>query len=228
MECRVEIENRNQLETARRKARDEAERISGLFAYSGLPTAYRTRQRTIASASLPGVDAITAAVTTMKAVAEGVSRKPWVYLCGAAGSFKTTLAAGFLARDLAQGRAGKYLFYLNLLTELYAIYGGDSAGTRQEIVGRYATTPRLVIDDLGKERATEHACLALFEILDYRYQVDASARPGSRWMVITSNLSLADLGAKISAGTDDSIAEPIVRRISELAIEIPMTETVSA
>lgn len=65
---------------------------------------------------------------------------------------------------------------------------------------RLASVPVLVVDDLGVQKDSEHALTVLYEIFDRR---DMDLRHG---LIITSNLSMKDMAAKMG---DDRIPSRI-------------------
>jgi DNA replication protein DnaC len=151
-----------------------------------------------------------------EAIAQLLSRGTGLYLWGEAGAFKTSFAAARLAMEIWNGRSGRYVFLPNLFTELYDIYAAQDQRSRADVVERYALTPMLVLDDLGKEKPTEHGAAVLLEILDYRY------RNGLTWLIVTSNYSQPELAARLETGAGETFAEPIMRRLSEMTVNVPM------
>ena len=81
---------------------------------------------------------------------------------------------------------------IGLLNRLRDTYGYKGAAA-ENIIKRLENASLLVLDDLGAEQKTEWATTALYEIIDSRYR-------GGKPMVVTTNLSLEQLQAKLSAG----------------------------
>lgn len=189
-----------------REARDRAESLSRRMNESGLPREYRNGSRTVHSIPMSGADALSAC----QMLGQGVRG---LYLYGTAGSYKTTAAAAWLATEIKGGGSGRYVFVPDLLTDLYAVYAGNG-GSRADIVDRLALARHLVLDDLGKEKASEHAAGVIFEILDGRYR---NYRQGD-WMIVTSNYPLNELCDRFPV----EIGEPIRRRLAEMTVAVPM------
>lgn len=140
-----------------------------------------------------------------------------LFLFGPAGTYKTSIAAAFLAEQIAGTReaTGRYVSSNDLLADVQASYSREGDETRADIVSRYVRTPRLVLDDLGKEKASEHAANVIFQILDGRYRMQ---KPG-RWTIITSNYTLQQLADRFAAA-----GAAIERRIAELTAAVEMKQ----
>lgn len=174
---------------------------------SGLPKVYADGTRKASSLPTVAQQAITACQMLGTTVGG-------LYLYGEAGTYKTSVAAAFLAEQVRAGGGGRFVSVPDLFTDLYAIYASDDRRSRADMVDELVTTPRLVLDDLGKEKASDHAAGVVFEILDGRYR---NQGPG-RWMIVTSNLPIHTLAARFADDTGD----PIARRLAELTVAVPM------
>lgn len=170
---------------------------------SDLPAVYRNGKRTMADA--PDASRLCGYV--------GVSI-PGLYLWGPAGTGKTTVAASFLAKSIHNGASGLYVALPDLLASIHASYSRDDVEGRLALIEACVYAPCLVLDDMGKEKPSEHAAGVLFEILDGRYR---RQRPGS-WLIVTSNYDLDVLCGRFPEGTGD----PIRRRLAELTASCPM------
>lgn len=137
-----------------------------------------------------------------------LSRGIGYYVHGTTGDGKTTKAAELLEGWLAEGMGdARWVSSVTLLSEIADTYGGR--GSELEVVGRYATCGLLVVDDLGKERATEWSLSKLFQIFDERY---ANHRP----TIVTTQYGAAELARTMAKGSgDDATAQAIVSRIRE-------------
>lgn len=195
------------VQVADREERDAAERILANFARSGLPKAYRTGERTWCD--------VRPSVVDVAPLFETITRGAGVYLWGPAGSYKTSVAASLLAMKIADGSAGRYVFVPALFAELFAIYAAQDGRSASDVIDRYTSAPYLVMDDLGKEKPTQHAASVLMQILDARYTDPRG------WLIVTSNYSLDELRVRLDAAGEE-FADPIVRRLSELCVPVPM------
>ena len=80
----------------------------------------------------------------------------------------------------------------------------------QAAINKFRDIPYLVVDDLGSDKKTDWSFSTLYEIIDGR---DMYERTG---MIITSNLSLGDLAARL----DD---DRIISRINGMCKIIQLT-----
>lgn len=131
-----------------------------------------------------------------------------LYLYGPNGTGKTTLAAAICrlkldARPLMVGS-------INLLLDLQATYG--QARAEAEVLAKYSNAPILVLDDIGKEQATEWAASRLYAIIDARY---GRLLP----TVATSNFTLPDLAARFK---DQATGQAIVSRLTETCRQLEL------
>lgn len=195
-------------EIARRAARDDAEATAARLLRSGLPVDYRNGTRTLASLPLVAQQAVVAC-DLLGSAAQGL------YLYGPAGSFKTSVAAAFLASRIRAGQSGLYVAIPDLFADVHASYGAGSTETRTAIVDRLVDAPLLALDEFGKERASEHAAGVIFEVIDGRYR---NRRPG-RWLIVASNL---DLDTACDRFPGEELADPVRRRLSEMTAAVPM------
>ena len=88
---------------------------------------------------------------------------------------------------------------------------------RKDRVKIIRTLDLLIIDDLGKEKATEWTSQTIYSIINARYE---NERP----IVITTNYTLKNLVDRMTpSGSQDSItAAAAVDRLFETCIEVPM------
>lgn len=239
-QCLSESASRGAAIEAHRNA-DEAERR---LRQSGLPPCYRQRSKVMA-ATVDGVTIpdrsssfartwldipkpqtreVGRAIQACKLLAAGQlpEGKRGLYLYGPAGEWKTTIAAAFLASEIEAGKSGRYAFWPDLLNDAYAVFGKNATDTRRDVIDRYSDPAALVLDDAGKdrERMSEHSSLTLFHIFDARYRRDLASKPGSRWILVTANKPIDQLCDSI---VDDTIAEPLKRRMVELMFSVSMS-----
>lgn len=239
-QCCAENAARGEAMVARQAADDAERRLRA----SGLPPCYRMRsrslpstvggvsipdrsspfQRTWADIPLPHPKEARRAIQACRLLAAGQlpDGKRGLYLHGPAGGWKTSVAAAFLAAEVEAGKTGRYVFWPDLLNDMYAVYGKNATETRRDVIGRYSEPAALVIDDAGKdrERVSEHSSLTLFQIFDQRYRQDLAAKAGARWILVTANRTLDELCSSI---VDDTIAEPLKRRMTELMFSVSMS-----
>ncbi len=140
----------------------------------------------------------------------------WLLLQGEPGSGKTHLAAAIANFAVGMGVPTLFLTIPDLLDSLRASF--DSYETKFEQRFEEIRNARLlVMDDFGTQNATGWAQEKLFQIINFRY---INKLP----TVVTTNLSLDDIEARISSRLSDP--ELVTRcRISAADYRHPMKET---
>lgn len=189
--------------------RDTTDQIDGALLRSGLPSAYREGHRSYADVRFGA--AVTAANRVLTGAVDGL------YLFGPAGPDKTTLAAVTLAQHIRNGGTGRFVSSVDLVADILGTYHETAELTRNDIVRPLIDAQALVIDDLGKEKASEHTAAVLYQIIDGRYRL---LTPNSkRWLIVTSNHSLDQIGRRFT----EDFGDPIRRRLAEMTLELRMT-----
>lgn len=176
-------------EQARRADLLEAAAAAAAMRRSNLPRAYASGVRTRAHVTIeapPGS----------------------LYIHGSAASGKTTLACVLLAEWIRAGGSGVYAVAPDLMSDLRKIYSAKDGRSSSDLVDPLIEAPVLVLDDVGKEKPSEHAATILFEVLDGRYR---RRRPARR-TIIASNYSPDALAARFA---DAETAGPLIRRMVE-------------
>lgn len=79
-----------------------------------------------------------------------------------------------------------------LMFELINTIGTDTKEAQKRIVDKYASTPFLILDDLGVEKDSEYTMLMMYLIINRRY----TGR--DKRTIVTSNLSLTELSDRLS------------------------------
>ena len=145
----------------------------------------------------------------------GTREFPGVFLFGPSKSFKTTIAAAFLAAQIRAEKSGRFVDVTDLMTDIQRSYHDDDFESRGEIVDHYAMTPLLVLDDLGQEKASHHAGEVLRQILDRRRRNWSLGR----WLIVTSNFTPEELRDRFE---ERQTGNAILHRIAQLTISVPM------
>ena len=144
-------------------------------------------------------------------------------ISGEKGTGKTHIAAAIANFLLNQGTSVIFMTERNLFGKIRDAYSksrnyGNDGQTESEIRSIYETVPLLVIDDLGKEKATEWTLATLYAIIDGRYD---RAMP----TIITTNYDTKNLVKRITPKEGDFelnlvTAEAIVDRLIEMSESI--------
>lgn len=103
-----------------------------------------------------------------------------LYLCGAAGTKKTSLAIATLVelRGLLKAPADRFGSFLPAYQAARQMRAMNA-----DIIARWRTSPFLILDDLGANRDTPHVTETLLFLLEERYDYE-------RKTIITTNLSV--------------------------------------
>lgn len=175
---------KTKLQAAKRETEVKARRHAARLERAGIPPRYHAAEHPLA-----------------EQLAGQLEGGRGLYLHGPNGTGKTTLAAAItrLRLDSKPIMIGS----IQLLLDLQATYG--QARAEREVFAKYSTAPLLIVDDLGKEQATEWAASRLYAIVDARY---GRLLP----TVVTSNFALPDLAARFR---DQSTGQAIVSRLTE-------------
>ena len=128
-----------------------------------------------------------------------------LYIHGGVGAGKTH-AASAMARLFAE--AGYDVAFATAKGMLERVKATFDEGGTEAAVARYAKCDVLVLDDLGKEDATEWSVGTVFSVLDARYE---DMRP----TIITSNYAPGALADRLARRGERVTAEAIASRISQ-------------
>ena len=145
-----------------------------------------------------------------------------ILITGDIGTGKTHVVAAIANHLLNQGIAVICMTERNLFSRIQATYvKGRSWGIEREseteIRNVYETVPLLIIDDLGKEKASEWTIATLYAIIDGRYD---RAMP----TIVTTNYKPQLLIERISpSGGSKTTAEAVVDRLREMCVVLNMT-----
>lgn len=136
-------------------------------------------------------------------------------LIGPIGTGKTHLAASIANALLQTGKRVICMPSVDMLAKIRATFKDD--GNDDEIMNDLKTVDLLIIDDLGKEKATEWTSQTLYSIINARYENELP-------IIITTNYPLKNLVDRMTPnGSQDSItATAAVDRLFETCIEVPM------
>ena len=130
-----------------------------------------------------------------------------LYLWGATGGRKTTLAAAVLMelrrRTPSSRRRGLFLPAYTIVRKI------RNLETAAKVLAEWRKEPWLVIDDLGKHRDTPYVHEQLLHLLHERYDW---AKPGER-TIITANMDLDTLAKRMDPATARRLEEGTVLQL---------------
>lgn len=133
------------------------------------------------------------------------------YLFGSVGTGKThalMAACRLLVRASVKCRVTTFSALLDREQAAFRGNGGDGYSWIAEACRK----PVLMLDELGEGKPTEWAVSKLYEVVDARYQANLP-------LLCASNLTLAELGKRLSTGGDTTGAR-IVSRLFEMCDQI--------
>lgn len=209
-------------EEQERKKRDAEE--GKRHAASGMPDYYRAFR--FGKNCMPRSDLRPAYASAWQWCKDAIHHKehsPMLYIAGNLGTGKTCLAASCVNSFIRAGRWVTWRRYGDLLRDIKDCYSDKSTTAERALIDRYGKQiDILVIDDLGKDKASEWAVSRIFDIIDARY----SARKKT---IITTNYggnALIDrLTPRDRSGNalDDVTPAAIVDRLREISQAIKLT-----
>ncbi|MDR2044877.1 MAG: ATP-binding protein [Clostridium sp.] len=141
-------------------------------------------------------------------------------ISGTKGTGKTHIAAAIANYLLDKGTAVICMNERDLFGRIRRTFSTSGGMDESAVLETYKRVPLLIIDDLGKERATEWTLATLYAIIDWRYN---SAMP----LIITTNYDAPKLIERMTPTTqygerDATTAETIVDRFAEMTESITM------
>jgi DNA replication protein DnaC len=191
--------------------REIADALAVRFRISRLPVAYVNGSRSLES--IP--DAYRAQVELADLLGSEECRGLFLY--GPSRSYKTSLACASLAKAIRAGGWGMFVPTVDLMTDIQRGYKDQDFESRGEIVETIVSTPRLVLDDFGQEKASHHAGECIRQILDRRWQ---TWKPG-RWTIVTTNLAPEELCNRFD---ESHTGTAILHRLAVLTVAVEMSE----
>ena len=147
---------------------------------------------------------------------EPLPRYNSLFISGTKGTGKTHLAAAIANELLSKGTPVICMSERELLGRIRRTFSGIG-GDESSILALYKSVPLLILDDLGKERATEWTISTIYDIIGGRYD---QAMP----FIVTTNYDPGSLALRLTPKGDDGItAECIIDRITEVCKVVIMT-----
>lgn len=171
--------------------------IAKVWAASGIPTRFRDFRLETSPLRVikPGVDDENDLQDSYgPLVASILMAQGSLFLWGNYGTGKTGLAVGLAWFLVEAGDVNQVLFRStpDLLSALRSTYGRSEGPTENDIIEQYATVPLLILDDMGAEQVKNSGWVE-----DRLYQIIGRRHGEELPTLFTSNLSIADLGARI-------------------------------
>lgn len=145
-----------------------------------------------------------------------------LFITGPKGTGKTHLAAAIANQLMQNGTAVICMTMIDLLDRIKRTYeqsrqyGGETS--EGSVLNAYKTVPLLVIDDMGKEPATEWAVSKIYAIINARYEAYMPT-------IITTNYTDAELVLRLTPkdSGDPTTADATIDRLREMCAAIVTT-----
>lgn len=137
-----------------------------------------------------------------------------LYIYGEVGTGKTFLASAVAIDLIDRGASVIFTSALSIFASIQDTYDTNESTLSEK--RRYMTCDLLVLDDLGKESASQWSVMTLFDLVNVRYE---HMLP----IVITSQYSLADLTERLARAGERETAKAIASRIRESCAMVHLT-----
>ena len=142
-----------------------------------------------------------------------------LFITGTKGTGKTHLAAAIANQLMQEGTAVICMTMIDLLDRIKQTYEqNDGESSEGDLLNTYKTVPLLIIDDMGKEPATEWAVSKIYAIINARYEAYLP-------IIITTNYTDSELVKRLTPkDTGDSMtADATIDRLREMCAAIVTT-----
>jgi len=144
-----------------------------------------------------------------------------LFITGPKGTGKTHLAAAIANQLMQQGTAVICMTMIDLLDRIKQTYeqqGQWGAATEANVLRTYKEVTLLIIDDMGKEPATEWVASKIYAIINARYEAYLPT-------IITTNYSDAELVQRLTPkeAADETTADATIDRLREMCAAIVTT-----
>ena len=147
-----------------------------------------------------------------------------LFITGPKGTGKTHLAAAIANQLMQEGMPVVCMTMIDLLDRIKRTYeqnrqhGGEV--NEGSILNTYKTVPLLIIDDMGKEPATEWAVSKIYAIINARYEAYMPT-------VITTNYTDSELMRRLTPkdSADETTADATIDRLREMCVGIVTSGT---
>lgn len=129
-----------------------------------------------------------------------------LFICGVTGAGKTYMASAIACALVDGGKRVVMDTSIGILSRIKATF--DSGGGTEEAIREYGRCDLLVIDDFGKESASDWSLSTMFQIVNMRYGAMLPT-------VVTSQYRYSKLVERLERNGDSDGAEAIVSRIKQ-------------
>lgn len=143
-----------------------------------------------------------------------------LFITGPKGTGKTHLATAIANQLMQEGTAVVCMTMIDLLERIKQTYErySQAGDNESDVLELYKTVPLLIIDDMGKEPATDWAVSKIYAIINARYEAYMP-------VVVTTNYTDDELVNRLTPKDtrDDTTADATIDRLREMCIGIATT-----
>ena len=143
-----------------------------------------------------------------------------LFITGPKGTGKTHLAAAIANRIMQEGTAVVCMTMIDLLDRIKQTFEQQQkwGASESSVLKTYKDVPLLIIDDMGKEPATEWAVSKIYAIINARYEAYLPT-------IITTNYTDAELVRRLTPKDtgDSTTADATIDRLREMCAAIVTT-----
>ena len=147
----------------------------------------------------------------MQSAVKAAKNNTGLVLSGKRGTGKTHLAVAIAIYAMKHGRQAIFRLVNELLNEIRQAVAENS--DYFSVIQKFKEVPCLVLDDLGKEKMTDFALVALHDIVDYRYRNELQT-------IITTNAKNIE---ELATWSDEQYTTPMVSRVMERGAWVTIT-----
>ena len=203
------------VEVEKRRRREWTERIADLNQQSGIGDKFLKRRLDNFDVTPENGTAHQVALDYVKNWTQNLASGRGLFFVGNIGAGKTHLATGIANALLAQAIPVVCKTGGAILNDIRKTFEKDNTQTESDITDLFKNVDLLIIDDLGKEPATEWVISTLYGIVNERYERELPT-------IITTNYADEELARRLSRNGDTTTGEAILSRLHEMCDGVEM------
>ncbi|RKD22431.1 DNA replication protein DnaC [Caminicella sporogenes DSM 14501] len=198
---------KNEEEAKKELAKREIKKREELINNSGLGKRFKKRTFDLFKVNKDNEEAYKKSLEFIQNFKE---REKGLIFVGPYGTGKTHLAAAIANKLMGNLYSVIFGNITDIITRIKSTYNYRSEITEGDVIRILTEVDLLILDDLGKENATENTSSLIYQIINRRYEDE-------KHLVVTTNLRSGDLAAKLGEK-----GKAIVSRLSEMCEPVVM------